>query len=69
MVIPRCWGVLKGFGMKYAIRTILVAAAVTAAFSFASNEPEKDIQAIELEKQYARMSDLEIMRGDAEAEQ
>lgn len=53
--------------MKYAIRTILAAATIAAAFSFAESEPEKDIQAVEIEQQYERMSDSEIMRGDAES--
>ena len=68
LVIPRFRGVLKGFNMEYAIRTILAATTIATAFSFAEIEPEKDSRAVELEQQYERMSDSEIMRGDAEIE-
>lgn len=52
--------------MKYAIRTILAAATVAAAYYFTPSAPGKDIQAVELEQQYECMIDSELMRGDAE---
>lgn len=54
--------------MKYAIRTILAAATIAAAFSFADSEPEKDIQAAEIEQQYECMPDEVKVMGDAEIE-
>ncbi len=38
--------------MKYAIRAILAAATVAAAYYFTPSAPGKDIQAVELEQQY-----------------
>lgn len=51
--------------MKYAIRTILAAATVAAAYYFTPSAPGKDIQAVELEQQYEQ-ADYDFMRGDAE---
>ena len=55
--------------MKYAIRTILAAATVAAAYYFTPSAHGKDIQAVELEQQYECMIDSELMRGDAEIPQ
>ena len=37
--------------MTYAIRTILAASAIAAAYYFTPSAPGKDIQAVELEQQ------------------
>ena len=55
--------------MTYAIKTILAASAIAAAYYFTPSAPGKDIQAVELEQQYECMIDSELMRGDAEIPQ